>query len=304
MLVPKLSGVHRFACLALYRALLRQCSPSTRTPPWLNQTKSLVKQRFRKYKGLESPTQIASSLKAGYQVRASRNDLAYRTFTNEGSYSEKTLDLLDSASKGNKKDADQIIATLEQTRCAREKQAEQQKKLRGIKSPRPLSIKQQRKEETTRFEEATRRRHPDTSPILSRPHPVKGIRKVPSLVSARGMPFLRIKKPQPKNLSGVLRNKLEKRWKRILRRDRLSEDLLFAQDEDAWDRLTRFKEPCTWCEDVQASLDEVNQQIRESDDKTMALAQDLWDVVLKERALAEKEAKQRQLAAESLAGQD
>ena len=54
------------------------------------------------------------------------------------------------------------------------------------------------------------------------------------MVNARGIPFLRLKKPQPKNLSGVIRAKLEKRWNRIVLRDRLQVDLLFAEDEEAW----------------------------------------------------------------------
>lgn len=55
--------------LALYRALLRQCSPSTGNPPWLAETQSLVKQRFRRYRQLQSPSQAANALKAGYKVR-------------------------------------------------------------------------------------------------------------------------------------------------------------------------------------------------------------------------------------------
>lgn len=155
-----------------------------------------------------------------------------------------------------------------------------------------------------RFAEETRQRHPDTPSILSRPHPVKGIRKVPSLVSARGLPFLRIKKPQPRNLSGVLRNKLETRWKRILRRDRLTADVLFAQDEDAWDSLTGVQEPSTWSLHYRLALDEVNDQIRESDDKATEMARKMWNIVLKERLMAEQEERQRRLEAESLAGQD
>lgn len=57
--------------LALYRALLRQCSPSAAAgnAPWRDDTEFLVKQRFRRYKKLQSPSQIANALKAGYEVR-------------------------------------------------------------------------------------------------------------------------------------------------------------------------------------------------------------------------------------------
>lgn len=86
--VPSRSGVHRFACemdifhcewpltnttlyagLALYRALLRQCSPSVAGDALCrDETKFLVKQRFQKYKRLQSPSQIANALRAGYEV--------------------------------------------------------------------------------------------------------------------------------------------------------------------------------------------------------------------------------------------
>lgn len=89
VLVPRGSGVHRFACeldfihpllpnlilwsttgLSLYRALLRRCSPAAAgDAPWRDETKFLVKQRFRRYTRLQSPSQIANALKAGYEVR-------------------------------------------------------------------------------------------------------------------------------------------------------------------------------------------------------------------------------------------
>ncbi|CAI7645107.1 hypothetical protein N7533_005521 [Penicillium manginii] len=283
MLIPKFSGVHRFACLSLYRALLRQCSPSAGSPPWRGETRALVKQRFRKYRRLDSPTQIANSLKAGYQ----------------------TLDLLGSASNGNDQDANKLSTILEQARQAKAKLVAQQKRLRDEKAPKPPSARALRTLETKRFEEKTRVRHPNTPSILNRPRlVVKGIRKVPVLVNARGLPFLRIKKPQPKNLSGVIRHKLERRWKRILRRDRLTVELLFAKDEDAWDVLTGVQEPSAWSRHYQLALTEVNDQIRESDEAAAELAQKMWNIVLKERVLAEEEEKQRRAEADSLAGQD
>lgn len=54
--------------LALYRALLRQCSASPSHAPWHAETTSLVKQRFRKYQRLQSPSQVVNALNAGYRV--------------------------------------------------------------------------------------------------------------------------------------------------------------------------------------------------------------------------------------------
>lgn len=137
----------------------------------------------------------------------------------------------------------------------------------------------------------TARRHPDATPILSRPRPVvNGRRRIPVLVSARGIPFLRIKKPQPKNLSGVIRTKLDKRCRRIERREILGVDILFAKDEDDWDQLTLGRpETETWAGEIKKALAEVSTQLKESDLKNKELAEAMWQVVLAERKLAAEE---------------
>jgi hypothetical protein len=113
------------------------------------------------------------------------------------------------------------------------------------------------------------------------------------LVSARGIPFLRIKKPQPKNLSGVIRTKLDKRWRRIERREVLGVDILFAKDEDDWDQLTLGRQETeTWAGEIKEALAEVSTQLKESDLKNKELAEAMWQVVLEERKLAAEEATQ------------
>ncbi|KAJ5929458.1 hypothetical protein N7454_006408 [Penicillium verhagenii] len=278
VVVPKHSGVHRFACLALYRTLLRQCSPSIGNAPWLDETKFLAKQRFRRYKDLQSPSQVANALKAGYQA----------------------LDLLDSASKGNRHDEDQIKSILAQAKSIKESYSAMQREISQSKPPspvKPLSRLQLKKEETIRHEKETRLRHPDAESILSRPRPkVNGKRHVPVLVNARGVPFLRIKKPQPRNLSGVIRTKLEKRWHRIEMRERLQVELLFAKDEDAWDQITntKFGDPSSWTTSIKASLDDVASKIKQMDQDNREMSERMWQIVLDERELAAKEEKERQ----------
>lgn len=166
---------------------------------------------------------------------------------------------------------------------------------------KPLSEKEKKKEANRRHQEATALRHPNTMPILSRPRPVvSGRRRVPVLVSARGdVPFLRIKKPQPKNLSGVIRSKLDNRWNRIVRRDRLEVELLTAEDEDYWDSVTGHKESESWTTEIRNAHKEVIRKIRESDNKNRLLAEAMWKIVLAERELAAKEEKQRQLEKEA-----
>ncbi|KAJ5482648.1 Ubiquitin-conjugating enzyme spm2 [Penicillium diatomitis] len=270
VLVPNHSGVHRFACLALYRALLRQCSPSSSVPAALQQSegKTLLRQRFRKYKKLQSPSQIANALKAGYEA----------------------LDLLDRARKGGQHEAEKFNSIVARAKMLKEQQAAYQREIRELHPSDPVSPKQIRKEATRRFEEATSRKHPDSPGILERPRPtVSGQRRIPVLVNARGVPFLRIKKPQPKNLSGVIRSKLERRWNRIVTRDRLAVELLFAKDEDQWDKLTETAQRPSWAEGVKRALDDVYEKIRKSDKQNRELSEKMWKIVLEERALVGKE---------------
>lgn len=271
LVVPNQSGVHRFACLALYRALLRQCSPLTGSPPWLAETQCLVKQRFRRYRQLQSPSQAANALKAGY----------------------KTLDLLDSASKGNKQDADQVTTILSQANSLKNQFAAQQRK--RLKLEKPLSSNQLKKMKAVRSELDTWERKPDTPSILNRPQPVSGKRRIPVLVNARGIPFLRIKKPQPANLSGVIRSKLNKRWACIEVRDKLQIEVLFGKDEDAWDRLTHTQDEGSWAEQPKLALDNIYHKIHETDRKTREMAENMWQVVLRERAALAEEEKQKQV---------
>lgn len=173
---------------------------------------------------------------------------------------------------------------------------EYQRERTKAKPVKPLSKKEKRKQETRDFEKTTARRHPDATPILSRPRPVvSGKRRVPIFVNARGVPFLRIKKPQPMNLSGVIRSKLDNRWKRIERRDRLETASVIAEGENLWDQMTLGQKEVSWANEVQSALKAVNDKIAESDAKNKKLAEDMWQVVLDERKLAAEEAVEEDL---------
>ncbi|CAI7623997.1 unnamed protein product [Penicillium glandicola] len=273
VLVPKYSGAHRFACLALYRALLRQCRPSTADTPWLGEIKPLVRQNFRKYKSLQSPSQTVNALKAGYEA----------------------LDLL-SSSHTNQRDAHRITTLISQSRSQKDKYAAMQRNVRPVAPPaKSLSPKKARKERSIRFQEETSQRHPNATSILNRPQPLGDKkRNVPVLVNARGLPFLRYKKPQPRNVSSVIRTKLDRRWNWIERRDRLKIELLFAQDEEEWDRMTETTEPSTWSEHPTNAIADVNAKIGHFDMHAKELADNMWKIVLAEKALAEEEASQKQ----------
>jgi len=161
--------------------------------------------------------------------------------------------------------------------------------------PKHLTPKAARKEKSIRFQEETSRRHPNARSVLDRPHAL-GDRKrhVPVLVNARGLPFLRYKKPQPRNVSSVIRNKLGHRWSLIQRRERLRVELLFAHDEENWDRITESDALSSWPEPIENAIVDVNAKISKFDMQSKELAENMWKIVLAERALAEEEATQKQ----------
>lgn len=198
--------------------------------------------------------------------------------------------MLHFASKGSQQDVTRLSTIISQAKAIKQKDNAVQREAYKSKPSKPPSLKETRKLQSIRFQEATHRRHPDTPSIFLRPRLcVSGKRRIPVLVNARGVPFLRIKKPQPRNLSGVIRNKLERRWHRIEVRDRLQSELRFAMDEDVWDDLTNAAETCTWVEALNTSLNDVEAKIQESDRINQERSEKLWNIVLQEQELAAKE---------------
>lgn len=105
--------------------------------------------------------------------------------------------------------------------------------------------------------------------------------------------MLRIKKPQPRFLSGMLRSKLSRRERWVEHGELLRIDILFAEDEDAWDKLTVPQDKISWTQEIWDATQTLKQNIREADVKNRELAGAMWDVVLRERELAAEEEKQR-----------
>lgn len=226
-------------------------------------------------------------------------DMRYSIYSQDNPYKpvlnslamRKALDLIHFASQGRQREKESLLKLISDGERAIELNREYQRERTKAKPVKPLTKKEKRKQETRDFEKATARRHPDATPILSRPRPVvSGKRRVPIFVNARGVPFLRIKKPQPMNLSGVIRSKLDNRWKRIQRRDRLETASVIAEGEDLWDKITLAQEEVSWANEVQSALKYVNDKLVESDAKNKKLAEDMWQVVLAERKLAAEEA--------------
>ncbi|RDW94146.1 uncharacterized protein DSM5745_01468 [Aspergillus mulundensis] len=290
VVVPKKSHAHRVAFLtrhalsglALYRALLRQCNSLQQSRPDLVSPESHVRERFRRYKNLQSPSQTANALRAGYEA----------------------LDLVYSAAQGDKEDIGRLTKLLSEVQLAKERKRQHQNALAAIRPVKELNKKQVKAEENRRFQTATAQRHPEARPILERPRAVvSGKRRIPTLVNASGIPFLRISKPQPQSLSRLIRGKIVQRQKWIDRRDRLELEVLFCKDEDQWDDLTTGCEDGEqWSSALRTAIHDIRVQIREDNEKRAALAKSMWNIVLAERELAEKEKQaEEKLAEEKLA---
>lgn len=252
----------------------------------------MVQARFHNHKKIQSPSRTLNAMNAGYEVFTFCTKPISRASANFFLCLSKALDLIHFASQGDQHETKRLSALLAEGQRKIECSKVYQRERTKTKLVKPLSKKEKRKQETQAFERKTAQRHPDATAILSRPRPViSGKRRVPVFVNARGVPFLRIKKPQPLNLSGVIRSKLDNRWRRIERRDSLEVALTLARGEDLWDELTLGgQEEDSWQYEVHNALKAVNNKIRDTDLKNKKMAEDMWKVVLAERKLAAEEA--------------
>lgn len=292
-----------FQGLSLYRALLRQSHRLPQTSAETESIRHLVRTKFDRYKGIHSPTQTLHCLQAGYEVK---DILVICQATRTNKYC-KALDLFHSACSENKDSLARIQLLL---RSSRSRKPTSTPKDENIPTPVNLSRMQKKRAENIEFQRQTRWIHPNTEPILSRPRPVvSGRRKVPVFVNARGVPFLRIKKPQPQILSKIIRQKHALKDKLIERRGRLLVECYFAKDEEDWDRIltdqslttqtiTQGKELPSWLkgswpESAWESYQQSKLDNKKYERQNLDMARKLWKVVLKERELAEREEAER-----------
>ena len=143
--------------------------------------------------------------------------------------------------------------------------------------------------------------YPGASRTLDRPFPnVSGRRGVPTLVNANRVPFLRIKKPQPPFLSRIIRSIVKTRNHRILKGEKLANELLYAQDEEEWDRILcevagldspNLLEP-HWHREAKQAVDDNHQRQTRAIQRRADISAQMHAIVEKEKALAQ-EAKQR-----------
>ena len=135
-----------------------------------------------------------------------------------------------------------------------------------------------------------------------------GVRKVPSLDEANGIPFLRIRKPESHGLSRVIRQKLHKRQWRITRVIKLKEaDTAEAAWEDDWDKAVNDLLPRqrgreagglrgggdTFGQAVRKNITHLTTMLEAERVDRIARGKAMWNIVEAETALAEKERQER-----------
>ena len=145
-----------------------------------------------------------------------------------------------------------------------------------------------------------------------------GKRRVPYLVLAQGVPFLRYSKPQPISLGRVLRQYQKWEQKKWDQKREAEADIRIGMWEDEWEdlvegrgqqqgvqdtggmsslslrgdnrntNLNRRVEPSWSKEPIDLEYD-LTTQINEKDRKHGEMGRRMWEVVVKERELAEQE---------------
>jgi hypothetical protein len=269
-LIPRRSGRHRIAAIALYRALLLQCRAITLPRIQRDELQNIVRNRFHDARHNTSPRQLTTSFEAGYEA----------------------IDHLDAAVAGNEENKSYIVSLLERAPLR-------------VKQPKPSAQAPDKPASPI----ANPDTQPKLS-IFDRPltlEKLSGKRHVPVLFSANRIPVLRVKKPQPESLSGYIRARIEQRQGWHDRRHRLLEEVDLASHEDTWDEIiaktagpvpqdTRAvgwaKEP-RWRDVPSDGLGEVLRMILEEKKKNMVMAEKMQNVVDREQHLFDMEKAER-----------
>ncbi|KAF8867346.1 hypothetical protein BDZ45DRAFT_719663 [Acephala macrosclerotiorum] len=208
--LPRKSSAHRIACIALYRALLKQCPriPIPDDIPLRGKTgpiKHLIQKAFRKNVYLVGPRVVVPALESGYAVHS----------------------LLHHASLSP---ADTPNASLLQVHTLLRSLTQEYQSARISCPPKPPP----RRPRITPY--------PGTPKVIDiRPLPkekLTGRRHIPKLVAVHTVfPFLRFKKPQSPFLSRILRNKVKKKHLRYDRIEEMDELVVMGEWEDGWDGI-------------------------------------------------------------------
>ena len=129
---------------------------------------------------------------------------------------------------------------------------------------------------------------------------VPGVRRVPYMVDAQGVPFVRYGKPQPMNVSRVIRQKIEAYRKKTLYRHNLGEYWMpLARYEDKWDvLLARYGEyvqtdNSTFSSELWQEARRLEDALTEWTRRSTEMAAKMQEVVDREAELGQQEKEER-----------
>ncbi|KAM0331274.1 hypothetical protein ACHAQA_002944 [Verticillium albo-atrum] len=218
--VPARDSRHRHACLALYRALVREGRRIPLPADVLankpaNPVQHMIKRQFRRNRGDTAPRIVFAALTAGY----------------------KFLSLFRQAQSPSSTAHAEILAHLRRkhlestTQRANHKHRPPRPDKPALRpKPPPLLTRHQDMDGTVTYT-------PSLRPVPA--SKLRGRRRIPTVyVTAHGVPYLRVKKPQPVTLERSLRLTGIRRQARVTRAIALREEAMpAAKEEDRWERL-------------------------------------------------------------------
>lgn len=245
-----------------------------------------MRYRFRRDRNLVSLKQVADGLKTGYAL----------------------LDLIHACNSKDRNSLKKLITILESTTAQAEATAAWRSTLANAKRLPSVGVLAKIEHVKAVADKSKQVRHPESKPILERPLPVSeirgGTRRIPNLVTAHGIPFLRYSKPQPISLSRYVRQRIlwnEMNW---TRRGILEEKILLAEFEDEWDRILEqehgiadvdhkddtatYADP-GWADEFISADASIWEAIRAKDLKYAEMGEKMWQVVKKEKVLKKQE---------------
>ena len=272
-LVPRHVSAHRISAIALYRALLQQSRAAPLPTKSQNELQNIIRNRFKQTIHLHSYRRLRLAFQAGYEA----------------------IDHLDAAAAGDESSAEYLTSLLDRAPA----------KVKSTPPPNPLPKGKRKSKETKppQSDEHNTAAPKPESELFSRPHPLSqlsGRRHVPVLFSANRVPVLRFKKPQPENLSGFIKNRIEQRQRRHDRRITLGQEAEFARYEDLWDSITADQlgekkndnEP-SWAQAIEDSIRQTQAYINMEGANNAAMAEKMQGTVDREREAFERERAER-----------
>lgn len=121
------------------------------------------------------------------------------------------------------------------------------------------------------------------------------------MTQSGGIPFLRIRKPQPENLTRVIRSKITQKLKHNARFNILRNYYIaLAEYEDRWDEhLATF---CNidagkaireddWASEYRLQTHELGKAMAEAQERNMEIGGQMWEILMAERKLIKEEEK-------------